>query len=47
MGMNPTALYAIADRLAQPEGSWQRFERSGLKKLLYLDPQRKVRFGVF
>lgn len=45
MGMNPTALYAVADRLAQPEGQWQRFDRSGLKKLLYLDPGRKARFG--
>jgi len=43
MGANPTALYAIADRLAQPEDGWQRFDRpahTGLKKLLYLDPQR-------
>ena len=45
MGLNPTALYAIADRLAQPEGAWQRFDReahTGLKKLLYLDPQRSA-----
>ncbi len=50
MGMNPTALYAIADRLAQPEGKWKRFDRnghSGIKKLLYLDPQRRPLFGVF
>ena len=43
MGMNPTALYAIADRLAQPEGQWQRFDRdahTGIKKLLFLDPAR-------
>jgi pimeloyl-ACP methyl ester carboxylesterase len=43
MGANPTALYAIADRLAQPEGQWQRFdhvEHTGIKKLLYLNPQR-------
>jgi pimeloyl-ACP methyl ester carboxylesterase len=43
MGMNPTALYAIADRLAQPEGNWRRFDHeghSGIKKLLFLDPQR-------
>jgi pimeloyl-ACP methyl ester carboxylesterase len=43
MGMNPTALYAIADRLAQPEGQWRRFDRTahrGLKKLLFLDPTR-------
>lgn len=47
MGANPTALYAIADRLAQPEGQWQRFDRNahtGLKKLLYLDPQRTPLF---
>lgn len=43
MGLNPTALYAIADRLAQPEGAWQRFDREGhkgIKKLLFLDPAR-------
>ncbi|PWF47687.1 esterase/lipase family protein [Massilia glaciei] len=43
MGMNPTALYAIADRLAQPEGKWKRFDHTahtGLKKLLFLDPGR-------
>ena len=43
MGMNPLALYAIADRLAQPEGKWKRFDHeahSGIKKLLFLDPKR-------
>ncbi|MET3130683.1 pimeloyl-ACP methyl ester carboxylesterase [Oxalobacteraceae bacterium GrIS 1.11] len=43
MGVNPTALYAIADRLAQPEGRWRRFDHeahTGLKRLLYLNPQR-------
>ena len=38
MAMNPAALYAIADRLAQLHGDWQRFDRDGLpriKKLLY------------
>ncbi len=38
MGMNPIALYAIADRLAQPHGRWKRFDANGLtglKKLLY------------
>lgn len=50
LGMNPSALYAIADRLAQPHGEWQRFDRtghSGIKKWLYLDPQRKPWFGLF
>ncbi|MCG2584739.1 triacylglycerol lipase [Massilia sp. TS11] len=43
MGMNPLAMYAIADRLAQPEGQWKRFDHrghKGLKKLLFQDPQR-------
>lgn len=38
MGLNPAALYAVADRLAQPEGQWQRFNPEGwggLKKLLF------------
>ena len=40
LGHNPAALYAIADRLAQPEGEWQPFDRSGLRSLLYPDPYR-------
>jgi pimeloyl-ACP methyl ester carboxylesterase len=47
MGANPTALYAIADRLAQQEGRWRRFdhaEHTGIKKLLYLNPQRTPLF---
>ena len=50
IGMNPSALYAVAARLVQPEEGWQRFDRNGiqgLKKLIYLDPARKTRFGVF
>lgn len=38
IGMNPAALYAVADRLAQPNGEWRRFDHDGLiglKKLLY------------
>lgn len=35
---NPMALFVIGDRLAQPEGRWARFERNGLKKLLYPTP---------
>jgi pimeloyl-ACP methyl ester carboxylesterase len=35
LGVNPVVLYAIADRLAQPEGGWQPFERTGLKAMLY------------
>ena len=40
LGHNPAVLYAIADRLAQPEGAWRPFERSGLKGLIYPDPHR-------
>jgi pimeloyl-ACP methyl ester carboxylesterase len=38
LGVNPAVLYAIADRLAQPEGRWQPFDRSGLRRLVYRDP---------
>ncbi|GAB4557463.1 MAG: alpha/beta hydrolase [Rhizobacter sp.] len=41
LGVNPAVLYAIADRLSQPEGHWKPFERHGaLKHLFYRDPQR-------
>ena len=42
LGVNPLALYALADRLAQPEGEWRPFERSGVRRLLYPDPQRST-----
>jgi pimeloyl-ACP methyl ester carboxylesterase len=40
LGHNPAVLYAICDRLAQPEGGWRRFERTGLRSLIYRDPHR-------
>jgi hypothetical protein len=40
MGHHPAAVYAIADRLAQPEGEWQPFDRSGLRSFVYPDPNR-------
>ncbi len=40
LGHNPLVLHAIADRLAQAEGSWRPFDRSGLKGLIYRDPRR-------
>lgn len=42
IGMNPSALWAVADRLAQPEGQWRPFERKAglLGGLLYPDPNR-------
>lgn len=40
LGHNPAVVYAIADRLAQPEGEWEPFDRRGLRGLLYPDPRR-------
>jgi pimeloyl-ACP methyl ester carboxylesterase len=35
LGVNPTVLYVIADRLAQPEGQWTPFDRSGWRTAFY------------
>jgi pimeloyl-ACP methyl ester carboxylesterase len=35
MGFNPAVLYAIADRLRQPEGTWSPFEISGFRNLFF------------
>ncbi len=35
LGVNPVVLYAVADRLAQPEGEWKPFDRKGLRALFY------------
>ena len=40
LGHHPAAVYAIADRLAQPQGQWQPFRRSGMRAMLYADPRR-------
>jgi pimeloyl-ACP methyl ester carboxylesterase len=40
LGHNPAAVYAIADRLAQPEDGWTKFEREGWKRAVFLDPDR-------
>ena len=40
LGHNPLALYAIADRLAQREGRWKKFERTGMRRLIFPDPYR-------
>lgn len=42
MGVNPFALYALADRLAQPEGAWQPFDRGGVRRFAYPDPHRTI-----
>ena len=35
MGMNPLALYAIADRLRQDPATWQRFDAQGARRWFY------------
>ena len=40
MGHHPAVVYAVADRLAQPEGRWQPFDRSGWRSLVFPDPSR-------
>ena len=40
MGHHPAAVYAVADRLAQPEGEWSPFDRSGWRGLVYPNPHR-------
>ena len=40
LGVNPAVLYAVADRLSQPEGQWAAFDRSGLKSAFFGNPDR-------
>jgi pimeloyl-ACP methyl ester carboxylesterase len=40
LGAHPAVLYALADRLAQPEGQWKPFNRGMLGPLVYPDPAR-------
>jgi pimeloyl-ACP methyl ester carboxylesterase len=42
LAVNPAAVYAIADRLSQPEGSWKAFDRSGWRSLIFPDPARSA-----
>jgi pimeloyl-ACP methyl ester carboxylesterase len=39
LGVNPAALWAIADRLAQPEGEFRQFDRSGPFAIAYAAPE--------
>ena len=39
MGFNALVLYAVAERLAQPEDQWQTFERRGLRRAVYPKPE--------
>ena len=40
MAHHPAVVYAVADRLAQPEGAWKPFNRSGLRSMVYPNPDR-------
>ena len=35
MGVNPAVMYAVADRLARPEGQWSPFHRKGWRAAVY------------
>lgn len=35
LGVNPLAMVVIADRLAQADGQWKPFDRSGLRRLFF------------
>jgi hypothetical protein len=39
IGVNPAALWAVADRLAQPEGVFKHFDRSGPFAIAYAPPE--------
>ncbi len=39
MGLNPLALWAVADRLAQPPGQWKRFDATGARRWFFRNPQ--------
>jgi hypothetical protein len=38
MGLNPLALWAIADRLAQPQGQWKPFDAQGARRWFFRNP---------
>ncbi len=40
LGHHPAAVFAIADRLAQAEGAWTPFQRTGLRAMFFPDPKR-------
>jgi pimeloyl-ACP methyl ester carboxylesterase len=42
LGAHPAVLYAVADRLAQPQGGWKPFNRGLLGPQVYPDPSRKA-----
>jgi pimeloyl-ACP methyl ester carboxylesterase len=42
LGVNPAALWAVADRLAQPEGKFAQFDRSGPFAIAYAPPENAL-----
>ena len=38
LGHHPAVVYAVADRLSQPEGQWRKFDRSGIRSAIYGEP---------
>ena len=40
MGHHPAVVYAVAERLAQREGQWAPFDRSGWRSVVYPNPNR-------
>jgi pimeloyl-ACP methyl ester carboxylesterase len=42
LGVNPAVLWAVADRLAQQEGQFSQFDRSGPFAIAYAPPERAL-----
>lgn len=42
LGVNPAALWAVADRLAQPEGEFRPFDRAGPFAIAYAPPEKAI-----
>lgn len=40
MSHHPAVVYAVAERLSQPEGQWQPFHRRGWRGFVYPNPER-------
>jgi pimeloyl-ACP methyl ester carboxylesterase len=41
LGFNAAVLFAVSDRLAQAEGQWQPFERTGWRQFVFPVPRRE------
>ena len=41
LGFNPAVLFAVSERLAQAEGQWKPFERTGWRQFVFPDPRRE------